>query len=164
MPHALRVHPAYGLGVVRFLGDVDGTALVRAMGELYTDAVWEPGFAVAWDYRGSGDFILRPSDVRRVASLADRLAPTIGRGRRALLVRRDLEARATAILAKYMVTGGNRERRTFGTATDAAAWLDVPSWLIDDPLLVEVNVEAASEAAARSSAARREREGGVADR
>ncbi|HLA64657.1 MAG TPA: hypothetical protein VK610_09540 [Rhodothermales bacterium] len=132
MGYVVRVLPAHRLGVVRLHGVTDGADVAAAVAALAADQAWDPTYDAVWDCRGITKLDMAPTDLRSTAGLVGDLRARLGTGRRAVLVRAEVEVDLAQILSRMAGRDAVREMRPFRLPAAAAAWLGVPAEALED--------------------------------
>ena len=130
MAYHVSVLAEHRLGILRLIGDAGAGDIIAALARLVGDPRWEPSFDAVWDCRSVEVLGLEPDDLQDIAGLARTVNARRGSGRRAIIVRNDLES-DLAHLVNRMAKGPEREVRSFRLAPEAAAWLGVPAEVLE---------------------------------
>jgi hypothetical protein len=126
MGYTVRVLPEHRLALLRLHGEADAGDILGGMARLVGDPAWEPPFDAVWDCRAVTALDLQPRDLSDIAGLLRTVSERRGTGRRAVIVRNEMEADLAHLLSRMAGRDKEREMRTFRQAGEAAYWLGVP--------------------------------------
>ncbi len=132
MAYRVSVLPEHRLGILRLVGNAGAGDILAALARLVGDPKWEPAFDAVWDCRSVDMLGLEPEDLQDIAGLVRTISERRGTGRRAIIVRNELEADLAHLVNRMAKGSVDREVRSFRLAPAAAAWLGVPAEALEE--------------------------------
>lgn len=136
MPFRYDINVDAGLGVVTFVGAIDGEDLVGAIAALFSDGRWTSGYSAVWDFRDVEQFVIEPSDVAAVLETVADLHDERQTGKAAFVARRHLDLSILNMFSFRLKRIPGREANVFDDLGKAAAWLDANRQLC--PLIAQL--------------------------
>ncbi|HET6569367.1 MAG TPA: hypothetical protein VFG50_15470 [Rhodothermales bacterium] len=121
---SVRVFPDLKLGVGWLRGSVTGPQYLGCIRALFTDELWQPGYATLWQVSEASEVVFLPKDIDDVMSAWDELRERRGDGKLAYVVGRPVMHDLFFLLA-VKDKDSNRPTALFWSVEEALKWIGV---------------------------------------